>query len=478
MRIRTRLVLAFLLVSGVGFYQFTYWVLEDLRPRYLATMEEAMVDTAVALASLVEAQQSVDGLRAAFDGAGRKTFSAVIYEMEKAKINMRVYVTDAQGIVIFDSDHGKDEGQDYSRWNDVHRTLRGEYGARASRSDPEDPMTALLCVAAPIRRGGNIEGVLAVCKHTDSIAVFLATARREIVYTSVFTAVTVGLLGILASLWLTQPIERLTRFARAVRDGKRAALPRLGSGEIAALGAAFEEMREALEGKKYVEHYVQALTHQMKSPLSAIRGAAELLGEEMPAEERARFLGHLGAESARLQDIIDRMLELSSLEGRHSLENAVPLDLAEIAAGAVEDLAPLLAEQTLRIETPAAETPVSGERFLLRQAILNLVQNALDFSGPGAEVTVTVSRENGAAAVRVTDNGPGIPDYALGKVFDRFYSLPRPATGKKSSGLGLAFVREIAELHGGHAGIANRTAGGAEATLRLPCRTPGATAPP
>jgi two-component system sensor histidine kinase CreC len=111
---------------------------------------------------------------------------------------------------------------------------------------------------------------------------------------------------------------------------------------------------------------------------------------------------------------------------------------------------------------------VRGERFLLADSIRNLVQNALEFTPAGGSVAMTLRVEANHALIAVEDTGPGIPDYALGKIFDRFYSLPRPDTGRKSSGLGLSIVREIARLHGGEIVLANRQEGGARAVLSLP----------
>ena len=111
---------------------------------------------------------------------------------------------------------------------------------------------------------------------------------------------------------------------------------------------------------------------------------------------------------------------------------------------------------------------VPGERFLLAQAVSNLVQNALEFSPADGVVTVELAAAASGIRLTVTDGGPGIPGYALERVFDRFYSLPRPDTGRKSSGLGLSIVREIARLHGGEVELANRSEGGARATLSLP----------
>jgi len=111
---------------------------------------------------------------------------------------------------------------------------------------------------------------------------------------------------------------------------------------------------------------------------------------------------------------------------------------------------------------------VMGERFLLEQAVGNLLQNAVEFSSTGGVVQLEVVSQAAAVRVAIADAGPGVPAFALEKVFDRFYSLPRPDTGRKSSGLGLSIVREIARLHGGEITLENRSEGGVLATLVLP----------
>ena len=478
MNIRTRLSIAFLILVGLGFYILVDWIIDDLRPRYLETMEESMIDTATILSTFVEQEVngntiSVENLRSAFDSARRKTFSAMIYQVAKTRINIRVYVTDGNGIVVFDSDNGKAEGENYAQWNDVALTMRGEYGARTTRADPNDARSSVLCVASPIRKNENIIGVLTVCKPADSVTLFLNTARKKIVFAGLISALAVVFLGVIISLWITSPIQQLTNHAEAIRDGKRAAAPQLGHSEIGELGHAFEEMRDALEGKQYVENYVQTLTHEMKSPLSAIRGAAELLGEEMPADQRAHFLNNIRAESGRIQDLVDRLLQLSAIEKRKGLRDVETIDLTALAREVVESLNPLLsAKQILVAIQKDNPMTIKGERFLVRQSIANLLQNAVDFSPEGSEIAVSIRPVDKTIELAVSNNGPGVPDYGLSRAFDRFYSLRRPDTGKKSSGLGLTFVREVASLHGGQARLENSAAGGATATLTLPVVPP------
>ena len=121
----------------------------------------------------------------------------------------------------------------------------------------------------------------------------------------------------------------------------------------------------------------------------------------------------------------------------------------------------------MTLEVPADAT-VDGDPLLLQRAVGNLLDNALDFSAPGGHVTVTLAQRGRSAEIGVRDHGPGIPDYADHKVFEKFYSLARPGSQRKSTGLGLPFVREIAALHHGRITLRNAAGGGAMASLTLP----------
>lgn len=472
-KIRTRLLIMLVLFCGLGLHLLFRQLLGDVRPQSLQAMEESMVDMSVLLAAQVANQAAggaiaVDDLRAAFTTAKRQTFNAQIYEMTKNQINLRVYVTDSKGIVLFDSDGGKDEGKDYSRWNDVRRTLQGKYGARASRTDPDDPLTSLICVAAPIKANGEIAGVLTVCKPTESVSLFFELAQRDIMVLGVTAMLALLVIALMISFWVTWPIEVLTRYVKAIQHGQRATPPRLGRSEIGALGIAFEEMRAALDGKQYVEEYVQSLTHQMKSPLSAIRGAAELLEEDMSPEQRCRFTENIRTESKRIQDIIDRMLRLSALENRRQLHEIKTVDIIKLLAVVIEEMRPIFSGKRLNVQLDdTAPANIACESFLIRQAVSNLLQNAADFSRNGGNILVSILLEQDYFTITILDEGYGIPEYARDKVLDRFYSLQRPDTGKKSSGLGLAFAKEVAALHGGRVTVENRPEGGVKAALSI-----------
>ena len=483
MTIRTRIFLVYLLLIGGGYLYLFSSILGAIRPRYLESMEATLIDTAAYLAAVAETHVRPDAtldvapLRRAFDAAATRPLDAQIYTFHKTAVDLRIYLTDAAGRVLYDSENGRDEGRDYSRWNDVLLTLQGRYGARATRLDPADESSLVIHVAAPIRRDDRVVGVLSLGKPTANINALVAAVRTKVLVAGAIGGGLVIVTGLAFSLWITTPVEKLTAYARAVRDGRPATLPKRFAGrEVGELRRAFDEMRAALEGKAHVERYTQALAHEIKAPLAAIRGAAELLAEacapgrdtEMPAPQRARFLQNLLTESARIQAIVEKLLQLAALEARRGLVDPGPVELRALLEERLAALEPMLRTRRISgaLDAPEALT-VTGERFLLAQAVGNLLQNALEFTPPGGSITLSLRPAPDGALVIVDDTGPGLPDFALPRLFERFYSLPRPDTGAKSTGLGLSFVREVAHLHGGEISLETRAGGGTRASLSL-----------
>jgi two-component system sensor histidine kinase CreC len=448
----------------------------SLRVRYLESVEEPLVDEANLLATvighLMEAGHSgPDDLSRLFEGAHTRILSAQIYAMRKRHIDAQIYVTDAAGMVLFDSENPANVGADYAQLRDVALTLQGRYGARTTRRDPKDPASAVLYIAAPIRLNGEIVGSLTVAEPTTSVNAFLRSAKFKIFRTGALATLAAMCLSLLVSGWLSSQIRRLTFYANDVREGRRVELPRLAPTELRDMGHAFDKMRESLEGKKYVEQYVQTLTHEIKSPVSAIRGAAELLEEEMPLEKRNQFLSNIRNEAERIGDLVERMLSLSELETRKSLETVEIILLENMIRSVQESKAPILAKKDLQLRVEAAEgLAIEGDPFLLHQAIANLLQNAIDFSPSGRAIRLCGERAGPDVRLSVEDAGPGIPPYAKEKVFQKFFSLQRPDTGKKGTGLGLTIAQEIASLHGGEVRLENLSQGGFRASLLLPSR--------
>ncbi len=473
----TRVTLFFIaFIITLGFYQLARHFVGEVEPQTYQATEEMMVDTANLLAEIVADDFRADGfgnenLRQAFDKAHARKIDSRIFEHLKRNVGINAYITDSKGIVLFDSQGGRREGQDLSSRRDVSLTLAGQYGARSSRDNPDDSATSVLYVAAPIGDSARPSGVLTVYKPQLDVMP-LIRERRRIIYTAC-ALIGGGILFLIAAvfLWLFHPIGKITEYARAIERGERPAKPNIGIGrEVNTLARALDSMRESLENRKYVERYIQTLTHEMKSPLAAIRGAAELLDEEMPADARRRFLGNIRAETARSERLINRLLELSAIESRANLEETAEIDLRDILARAIDQANPLaeIAGVDLIHETHATPLSVRGDAFILRAAITNLLENAIDFSPRGTVIEIHLAIHDGKVELIIRDHGSGIPDYAREKVFERFYSLRHHGTGRKGTGLGLTLVREAAELHGGTIALEPADGGGTAARLVLP----------
>jgi len=472
---RSTVFIGILLAYALGVGVLMYRLLSDIDPRYRESAEESLVETAHLLAAQVE-QSSAEGrldaeqLRPVFRKLYSRSFSAQIFGFEKTDVEMQALVIARDGTVVFDS-IGQREGEDYSQWRDVRAALAGEYRARTTPKIPGDELSSVMYVSAPVRdAAGAIVGVVSVGKPVQSLNQFVAAARRKTLVVGATSVAAVLVLALILSLWLVRPFGLIADYARYVRSQRSFSLPRLGRRALGTLGAAYDEMRDALAGRHYVADYVQTLTHELKSPLSAIRGAAELMQEPgMPEADSQRFAANIRRETQRIQELVDRMMELAALEQQRRLPKVEPLSLRPLLEELVASAEASGAARGLRVELAPGETAwVEGEAFLLRRALGNLMANALEFSPEGAAIRVSLDVKPRSVEVSVRDRGPGIPDYADARVFEKFYSLARPATGKKSTGLGLAFVKEIAELHHGRVALRNADGGGALATLSLP----------
>jgi two-component system sensor histidine kinase CreC len=163
------------------------------------------------------------------------------------------------------------------------------------------------------------------------------------------------------------------------------------------------------------------------------------------------------------------MMELAALESRRALERSAPVAMQALLEERVASAQAAGAPRRISVSLTADEDAcVDGDALLLQRAVGNLLDNALDFSPDGGHIEVNLQTAGRRVEVSVRDRGPGIPEYADDKVFEKFYSLARPHSQRKSTGLGLPFVREIAELHGGRITLRNAEGGGALALLALP----------
>ena len=476
-----RFMAVFLALLLMLSWLFVNQALDHIKVSMRQSAETTLVDMAQLLATGLESEIGSDGrldtarFANRFQAAQNKRFNAQIYQFHKQQLDLQVYVTDAHGIVQYDS-LGQHTGQDYSHWQDVSRTLKGEYGARSSfisaeHTQPNDPKH--MVVAAPILYQGQIAGVLAVTQPMQQFDVFSLSGAAELRY-FVFSGMLLALVIIvLMSWWLTHALGRLSAYAEAMAANRVAPQPRFHEPHFARLAQAIEHLRLELDGKQHVEEYIHGLTHELKTPITGIQAAGEFLQEDdLSPHEQQQLVGRILAANRRMHDLVARILSLAKLENRSGLAQSTAVRLDQQAAAALAACAPTLAAKQIAIHgLPLVDTTVYGDTLLISQAIDNLLANALAFCPQGGDIRLNLSSDQTAVRLRIINNGAPIPDYALPRLFERFFSLPRPDGSGRSSGLGLSFVAQIMALHGGSVAVSNH-ADGVVAELVFPATPP------
>ncbi|OAM29999.1 MULTISPECIES: ATP-binding protein [Eikenella] len=278
-------------------------------------------------------------------------------------------------------------------------------------------------------------------------------------------AANLAVLGALA-WWLARSISRIRRYAEAMAANRPAPQPQFGDSYLYRLVNAVARLRDELDHRQHIENYVLGLTHELKTPLTAQQAALELLQDSPLAPDQRQLLDRIRRNIQNQKQLVARLLKLARLENRDSLKSTQTADLAQLAAQAAQDSRAARHAKRLHIALDCPPHTVQGDPLLLRQAIDNLLYNAIDFADEGSEIRIRLARERGRTRLSVRNQGAPIPDYALAKIPQRFYSLPR-ADGSRSSGLGLSFTTEIMRLHRGSLVLGN-CEGGVEAALLFP----------
>jgi signal transduction histidine kinase len=245
---------------------------------------------------------------------------------------------------------------------------------------------------------------------------------------------------------------------------------------VIGLAALYRMVSIAVGFAERRSNFVAAVTHELKTPLTSIRMYGEMLRDGMVSSDakRAEYYRHITGESERLGRLIDNVLEFSRLERSARPMELVAGDIGPVLHDAAAMLRPHVERGglTLRVDVDDGLPPVRFERDALLQIVVNLVDNAVKYAGPGGpgEIVLGAARlDDGRVVVRVRDHGPGVPHEHLGRVFEPFHRGERELTRRtKGTGLGLALVRSLAEAMGGRVMGRNAVGGGFEVDVLLP----------
>lgn len=300
---------------------------------------------------------------------------------------------------------------------------------------------------------------------------FRDNSYQAMLFATVVAIVLASCIGFLFARNLVSPINRMTKTARAIKEGDLSARTGLvGEDEIARLGETFDEMAESVEKDRELERRLTTdVAHELRTPLMAIQSTVEAMVDGVFAADEER-LGTVNSEVQRLSRLVDALLKLSRLENRANPTKEELVDVGDLISGIIATHEAFVADSGLTLEYIAEKgVRVLGDADMIRQATANLISNAVRYTPEGGRITVRVAKDDAAASISVRDTGIGLSPEEAKMVFSRFWRADA-GRNRESGGLGvgLAVVKEIVDRHGGWVQVEGRKGEGACFTIHIP----------
>lgn len=243
-----------------------------------------------------------------------------------------------------------------------------------------------------------------------------------------------------------------------------------GSGGGAIL--VLHDISELRRADRVRRDFVSNVSHELRTPLTAVRGYVEaLMDDGVDARQRTRFLEVIERQTSRMERLVRDLLRLARLDAQQETAELTACDVESVFRSVVSDLSAAIERRKINIaiEVAPEARAVHADSFKLHDALRNLVENAVNYSPEGGRVELAARVNGGGVALTVTDEGPGLPETDLGRVFERFYRVDKSRSRDPGgTGLGLSIVRHLVELHGGTVHAQNRPGKGAVFTIGLP----------
>lgn len=462
--IRSRFTVTFILTILAVMLIVSFFLAQVLERYHIKSLQDNLTRSATLAGQFVGGylQEEIDPVRLSWlaENFGRQTDARVIFINEK-------------GVVIGDSVRmGGLLGQPLDR-EEIAAAFAGETGFSIQYS--ELSRQKVMQVALPIDDGGEIIGAVFISSSLQQVDTIMGDIRRFLLITTLLAAAVSGAGSIFLARRITGPLELLTEAAGSMAEGKLdQRIVVKSSDEIGRLAHRFNHMAEQLNyHTKNLRNFVANVAHELRTPLASLSLLIKSLRDyEMEPEQRQEFLDDLDSEMERLIALVRDLLELTTLEGGEISYEQFPLD--ELVRDLIRQIAPRFERQNIRLlsDFPAEKLLINGSWLQLRQALHNLLDNALKYSSSGGWVKVTLRREESAAEVKVEDTGCGIPEKDLPFIFERFFRIDQARSREMGgTGLGLAIVKETIEAHGGKVWVESEEGQGSHFYFRVPLIT-------
>jgi two-component system sensor histidine kinase ChvG len=399
---------------------------------------------------------------------------------ERTMIAIRTWLN--RGDLPLYRDLGPENGKGY---HEVGEALDGQKGSQVRVNERGE---VIVSVAVPVQRFREVYGALMLSTQGGDIDAMVTAERLAILKVGGVAAAVMIVLSLLLASTIAGPVRRLADSAERVRRRirTRVEIPDFTRrrDEIGHLSGALRDMTDALYNRmEAIEMFAADVAHELKNPLTSLRSAVETLPLARNENSRARLLAVIEHDVKRLDRLISDISDASRLDAELQRQDMAPVDLRRLLSTLT-----LVANETklghdvgvqIRFEGRTPDTfSVPGHDSRLGQVVSNLLMNAQSFSSAGSKVRLVCRRVRSEIEIVVDDDGPGIRDDALERIFERFYT-DRPHQGfGQNSGLGLSISKQIIEAHGGRIWAENRagpadaegepTISGARFVVRLP----------
>ncbi len=389
----------------------------------------------------------------------------------------RVVIVDADGTAVADSDPLDTATHSFGNRPEFQSALRNEVATGRRHSDSLG--TELLYVAVPITSGGNVYGAIRISFSTAQVEARIHRYWLVLVGIGFVSLVAAGLVAEVVFRWVTRPLLALRDAAGDLGSGDLTTRAPTGDGppEVRELAESFNTMAGRLDELVQAQRaFVADASHQLRTPLTALRLRLENLEQEISDEEARGDLEAATAETRRLSRLVDGLLTLARADQPTTGADRQNVDLGEALSERIDSWRPVAEEFDLSLvgDVPRISARTNPDR--LAQVVDNLLANAIDASSPGDELRVAASRSSDRhwVEVHVVDQGPGLSADQRRRAFDRFWrgdatTGPEPGDGSRlgGSGLGLAIVRQLVVADGGEVELTEAVGGGIDAVVRL-----------